>query len=513
MDRTLLGWLILLGVGFPLIGLLLSEAAERLEQGHPLLASAFRKIQRYVLPPLAVLLIMRRLLNVAGNEGSSQLVETATWVAIIVAGISLVNAVLTTQPKSSGWQVRVPNLFFQVLRALVVLAIAYYIVSGVWAVDVAQFVTAVGVGSLAIALALQNTLSNLVSGLLILIAKPFRPGDWIDVGGTQSRVAEQSWWAVTLEDRGWGTSVTIPNGSLAGASITNYGTGGLWKKVAIALSYDDPPNEVLPALEAMAEDLENVLSPAIAGVASYGDFSVNYELWYEVMPEKSWGVYNTLMSRLYYVVQRHGFTIPYPIAVEYAMDFDPTQGLPSQIPIAKPDRSSELLGHIQTSPYFSSLDGDSAQAIAQVATVSVFGSGETIVQEGKGDAGFYLIAKGRVRVWTQNQDGFPQSIGQLTRGEGFGELTLFPGELSPITAIAEEDVELVVISDDEMVKALQSYPRFGIEMMRLIDEKRRSVNLVKGIFDSTDATASLHHSGNGSSNGSSTVNTTGVIRI
>ncbi|NEP76304.1 mechanosensitive ion channel family protein, partial [Okeania sp. SIO2G5] len=264
-------------------------------------------MQRYVLPPLAVLLVMRQLLNVAASEGSSQLVETVTWVAIIFAGISLVNAFLTPQSKASGWQLKVPNLFFQMFRALVVFTIAYYIVSGVWSVDVTQFITAVGVGSLAIALALQNTLSNLVSGLLLLIAKPFKPGDWIDVGGTQSRVTEQSWWAVTIEDRGWGTKVTIPNGSLAGATITNYGTGGLWKKVAISLSYDDPPNDVIPALESITEDIENVLSPSIAGVASYGESSIDYELWYEVMPEKSWGVYNTLMSRLYYVVQRHGF--------------------------------------------------------------------------------------------------------------------------------------------------------------------------------------------------------------
>lgn len=510
MDGAFLGWLLLLGVGFPLFGLLLSEAAERLEQGQPLLASACRKIQRYVLPPLAVLWVMRRLLSVAATEGISRLVETVTWIAVIVAGIAMVNAVLTTQPKASGWQLKVPNLFFQVLRALVVLAIVYYIVSGVWSVDVAQFVTAVGVGSLAIALALQNTLSNLVSGLLLLIAKPFKPGDWIDVGGTQSRVSEQSWWAVTLKDSGWGYSIILPNGALSGATITNYGQTGVWKNVSIALSYDDLPNEVIPALQAIVDDLDSVLAKGIAGIASYGDSGINYELWYKVQPEQAWGVYNTLMSRLYYVVNRHGFTIPYPIAVEYALDIDPSKGLPERIPQFKSDRSAQILSHIQSSPYFSSLDVENAQAIAQVATISVFGSGETIIQEGKEDGRFYLIARGRVRVWTQNKDGFPQSIDQLSRGEGFGELALFPGDLSPITATAENDVELVVISDDEMVKALQSYPRFGVEMMRLIDEKRGSINLAKGISEGKNGAALTNSSTNGSIAGGGA---TGVIRV
>ena len=510
MDGAFLGWLLLLGVGFPLFGLLLSEAAERLEKGQPLLSSACQKIQRYVLPPLAVLLVMRRLLSVAATEGVFRIVETITWVTVIVAGIAVVNAVLTTQSKSSSWQLKVPNLFFQVLRALVVLAIVYYIVSGVWSVDVAQFVTAVGVGSLAIALALQNTLSNLVSGLLLLIAKPFKPGDWIDVGGTQSRVLEQSWWSVTLEHKGWGYSITVPNGSLAGATITNYGTGGVWRKVSISLSYDDRPNDVISALEPLVEDLDDVLSAGIGGIGSYGDSGVMYELWYVVMPEKAWGVYNTLMSRLYYAVKRHGFTRSYPIAVEYSMNFDPAKGLPDRIPLAKPDRTPDILRYIQASTYFSSLDPSSAEAIAQIATIRVFGSGETIVQEGKGDKGFCLIAKGHVRIWTQNKDGFPQSIDQLNRGEGFGELALFPGDMSPITAIAEDDVELVVIRDDEMVKALQSYPRFGVEMMRLIEEKRHSVNLVKGLFEGNNGAALTNGSTNGSIAGGGT---TGIIRI
>lgn len=490
----LLGWLLLLGVGFPLVGIILSEAAERLDKGQPLLASAFRKIQRYVLPSLAILLVLRRLLNIAETEGLARLIATTTWVAIIAAGIALINAVLTTRPTSSNWQLRVPNLFFQVLRAIVVLAIAYYVISDVWAVDVAQFVTAVGVGSLAIALALQDTLSNLVSGLLLLIAKPFKPEDWIEVDGIQARVGEQSWWSVKLENRRWDYDIIIPNGSLSGSTITNYGPSSVWKELYISFSYDDPPNKVIPALQSITEDIEVITTDSIARISEYGDSGITYELKYRVMPEKSGRIRNILFCRIYYLVQRHGFTIPYPMEVGYSLEFDASEGLPDRIPQVKPDRSSDILSHIQSSTYFATLDLRSAEAIARAAKTSVFGSGETIVQEGKGDDGFYLIAQGRVRVWTQNQDGIPQPIGHLDRGEGFGELALFPGELSPITVIAEEDVDLVVISDDEIAKALQSYPRFGVEMTRLIDEKRRAINLVKGIADSKNSSADLNGS-------------------
>ena len=510
MDKALLGWLLLLGVGFPLVGLLLSEAAERLEKGQPLLASACQKLQRYVLPPLAVLLVMRRLLNIAGTEGSSRLVETATWIAISVAGIALVNAILTTQPQSSGWQLKVPNLFFQMLRGLVVLAIAYYIVSGVWAVDVTQFVTAVGVGSLAIALALQNTLSNLVSGLLLLVAKPFEVGDWISFDGSGARVIDQSWWSVTV-DNGFAKRI-IPNSALSGASISNLGKGPAWTSIRVGLSYDDPPNVVLAALSQLPEGIKEIeAGSAFPAVSSYDDSSIQYDLWFLAVPGMDdWLAKATLLSRFYYMVQREGFTIPYPIGVEYAVGINPSQGLPSRIPQVKPDRSSDILRHIQASTYFASLDLKNAEAIAQTAKFSVFGSGETIIQEGKAHEGFYLIANGCVRIWTQNQDGFPQAISSLGRGEGFGELSLFPGELSPITVIAEDDVELVVIREDEMVQAFQSYPRFGVEMMRLIDEKRHSINLVKGIAEGRDDGTVT----NGSSNGAgAAVQSTGVVKV
>ncbi|NET09202.1 MAG: small-conductance mechanosensitive channel, partial [Symploca sp. SIO2B6] len=62
MDKTFLGWVLALGLGFPLLALSINEMAERLEPHQPLLAKALRRTHQYVLPPLAVLLVMRYLL-------------------------------------------------------------------------------------------------------------------------------------------------------------------------------------------------------------------------------------------------------------------------------------------------------------------------------------------------------------------------------------------------------------------------------------------------------------------
>ena len=119
MDRALLGWILLLVIGFPVLGILLNEIAERLARRQHPLAAALQKVRRYLLPSLALLLVMRQLLKVASTANSARIVETVTWVAVILSAIALVNALLTTVEKPIQWQLRVPNLSYprsQILR-------------------------------------------------------------------------------------------------------------------------------------------------------------------------------------------------------------------------------------------------------------------------------------------------------------------------------------------------------------------------------------------------------------
>lgn len=160
MDRALVSWLLLLGIGFPLLGILLNEAAERIEPHQPKLAAALRKILRYVLPPLATFLVISQLLAFEPTTNTSRVIETFAIAALIVAGIPLINAVFTTADRVQGFQIKVPNLFFQVVRAALVLGLGYRILGGVWNIDLSGLAAAAGLGSLVIALALQDTLEQ-----------------------------------------------------------------------------------------------------------------------------------------------------------------------------------------------------------------------------------------------------------------------------------------------------------------------------------------------------------------
>lgn len=498
MDNVTWAWLILLGIGFPLLGLLLNEVAERLEPAQPRLAAAIRRILQYVLPPLAVLLVMQHLLKVDDAENSSRLVETVTWIAVLVAGLSLVNALFTSSDQPDKKQLRVPNLFFQVARAVIIFVVAFHVVGGIWSVDLSGIVTAVGVSSLVVALALQSTLSNLVSGLLLLIAKPFKPGDWIAFDGFEGRVVDQNWWSVKLEHCAWEKTIIVPNGALSGAKIDNFGTGGVWRSVEIEFSYDDPPHQVLAELAKLNQGIEEAGIDKFFGnygtlifplVKGFGASGITYVVWYKKVPDRKNGAFKTyFLSRIYYMAKRTGFTIPYPISVQYRVDS--TDGIPAEIPQIAINHDSTILTHIQSLSCFQSLSEEDIEMLASQAEVQQYGLKEMIIQEGQLDEGFYVLTKGRVRVWTLNQDGQPSGTHYLGSGEAFGEMALFPGESSPITAVAEEDTDLILLKVDIIVSLIQTRPNFGFEMTRFIESRRRAFNVARGILEEDVYTAS-----------------------
>lgn len=480
MDKSLLGWLLLLGLGFPLFGILLGEAASRLEREQHPLAIGLRQVREYLLPPLAVLLVMRQLLNVAGKDSWARFVETLTWVALIVAGLSLVNALLTTKKETIKWQIHVPNLFFQVARAVVILAIGYHIINGVWDISLSGLGSSIGIASAVIALALQDTLSNLVSGLLLLLAKPFRTGDWIEVDGNKGRVIEQNWWSVTIA--GPGRKLNVPNGVLSKASITNFGQGAIWKITSASFSYDDSPSEVIPALNSLFEGIDLIEGKGFAEVSSYGDSSITYDLWYKVLPEKAVFVAPELKFRLYYLTKRYGFTSPYPINVQYSVDAK--QGIPSRIPQVVENRQQELITYLRSLPYFLTLNDNQIEKLAQRARFKSYGQGELIIQEGKEDEGLYIMFKGTGEAYLKDEKGDRKVVDELQLNEAFGEMAIFPGEVSPVTAIANADVEVVVIPAEKIVEAIESNHKFASEFLQYIEERKKMVLVAKGIKDS-----------------------------
>lgn len=481
IESNLLIWLFVLGLGFPVLNLLLYEASERLlKKQHPL-ALALSRLRKYVLPPLALLLVVRILFRIASTEPSTRVLETLTWVAVVLSVIPLLNAFLTTKKTSIPGQIQVPNLLFQTIRAVVILLILYRVIDGIWNVDLSGLVAALGVGSLVVALALQDTLSNLVSGLLLLIASPFKQGDWIEVNGIRGQVADQNWWSVTLNSPGWEKKITIPNGALSKATIENFAAEGIWQCCKVSFSYDDAPDRVLSALKTISVGFEDDLNyPQVYPyIDSFGDYGINYSIWFKAQPYGKYYLYNQFSARIYYLAKRHNFTIPYPIGVQY--NYECKDGIPNKIPNGAENRFQEMADFLRSLPYLFSLEDTKINQLATKAKYKSYGSGEFIVQQGVEDKGFYFVYTGKVRIFTKIRQGDNHEVSSMIRGDAFGELAIFPGEISPITAVAEQATEVVLIPAEAVMELIESVPKFGLEFSQFIEQRRKTVAFLQDI--------------------------------
>lgn len=174
--------------------------------------------------------------------------------------------------------------------------------------------TILGSAGLAIGLALQGSLSNFAGGVLILLTKPFRVGDYIVASGLEGTVKDIGICytrLLTPDNR----TVIMPNGSLANSNLVNVSAEPERRvDLAVPISYDDDIRGVRAMLLELAEADERVLKNKTAEVLvkEFGDSSVNLVFRCWVKKENYWPVYFSMMEEIRYAMKERGFTIPFP---------------------------------------------------------------------------------------------------------------------------------------------------------------------------------------------------------
>jgi small-conductance mechanosensitive channel len=474
MDQSLIIWSFILIFGVPLLALLLGECLAIFEKRSSALTPVVRNLRRYILPLVAVLVVMQQLLKLSNTELSVRLVQTGFWLAAIVTLLSFINAVLTpNQPKPGSFQLQIPNLFFQAARAAVILLLLGQLINNTWQIDLGGIIQALGVGSLVIALALQDTLSNLVSGFLLLFSSPFKVGDWIEVGDFQGRVSDLNWRAVTLSNTGFGFDMVIPNGTLARATIVNHARGGStpWTCVQIGFAYHHPPNQIIAILQEIAKGIPYLETP-FPVVESYDDSAITYSLWFQAMPEKAWGIKVKLKTRIFYGAKRYGLNIPFPTRTLYMKD---SQDQALQNPQEK------ILTFLRSLPYLTTLNPQVLQQLSEEVRLRYYANGEQIIRAAEPDEGLYIIQEGNVVLTVKDVQNKEKQVDLVADGEFFGEMALLPGEVSPVSATALSDVTVVVINHVTAKRMIDTNPRFAVEMNQFIEERKKAVQLARGV--------------------------------
>lgn len=479
-------WSLIIVVATPLLLVGLGELIVVLERRSSPYLSFWRYLRHGLLPTTVALLIARFILTIPADATTLLFLQTLFWGILAITCLILVQSAANASEKRERWEAGIPGLFFGVTRVTLVLVPLYYVISIVWGVELGNLFAALGIGSLVIALALQDTLSNLVSGFLLAADKPFAVGDWIEVEGHTGKVLDLNWRSVRLQVRGRDV-LTIPNSALSSSSIYNYTliTPSYREHIAVGFSYNDPPNKVKRMLLEAAAGSDQLLNnpPPSVLTVSYDDSSIGYELVVYVKEYRSplnrMQLRDEILTRIYYCAQRYGINIPFPIRTLYHFDGK------------KPDPSAEqreVFNHLQPNFYFATLDEIVLEHVAAAAKIEVYSRREVVISTGQPVTALFLIIHGRGELKTTGTDGDAELIDRLGPGDIFGENVLLGNRPSSMTLTALEDLTVVRIPTAMINEVVERNPRFALALDELVEERLRTIRSLREKEEAADMT-------------------------
>ncbi len=198
---------------------------------------------------------------------------------------------------------------YGVIGFTIVLALAQF------GVQTASLIAVIGAAGLAIGLALQGTLQNVAAGMMLLIIRPFKVGDWIETGSVSGSVDEIGLFMTQLRNFE-GVFVAVPNGMIWSGMIINYTRNANRRLVLeVGISYSDDIDSAIRALTAMVSADPRVLErpdPAVVIVTGYGDSSVDMQLRAWTRRKDYWQLRFDMTKAIKAVLDEAQISIPYP---------------------------------------------------------------------------------------------------------------------------------------------------------------------------------------------------------
>lgn len=204
--------------------------------------------------------------------------------------------------------------FLSGLAYWLALAILIVAVLGLFGIPTASLVAVLGAAGLAVGLALQGTLSNFASGVMLLVFRPLRVGDVVEVGGFLGKVAEVGIVSSVLNTPD-NVRITIPNSEVFGKPIKNFTVNDTRRiDLVIGVSYGDDLSAAQGTIERVVAADDRVLkdpAPQIA-VSNLGDSSVDFVVRPWCRNDDYWDVRFDLTRRIKEELEAAGCTIPFP---------------------------------------------------------------------------------------------------------------------------------------------------------------------------------------------------------
>lgn len=203
--------------------------------------------------------------------------------------------------------------FIESLSSIILKALLLVSVASMIGVETTSFIAVIGAAGLAIGLALQGSLANFAGGVLILVFRPIRVGEWIEAQGVAGTVHSIQIFHTVLKS-GDNKTIVVPNGSLSNGHITNYSREPRRRAdINIGIDYSADIKLAREILLEIAEDERVLRDPEpVVFVTGLGDSSVNLSLRVWVVTGDFWPVTFSFTERVKERFDEAGIGIPFP---------------------------------------------------------------------------------------------------------------------------------------------------------------------------------------------------------
>jgi len=458
----------------PILIVILNEVIHRVEDEDGELKPKILTLRNFIVPLVGLMIALVQVIELDRNNTYMKILETFIWIVSINAVLAVINVLFFSRRSAGDHKKKVPQLFLDIFRiGMVSLGIAI-ILSSVWGADLGGLVTALGLGSFVIGLALQDTLGNLFSGIALIYEKPFEEGDIIRVEESEGTVIEMNWRSIRLLTKDEDV-IVIPHLVIGQGVLTNLSrpTRATTLRHKIGFSLKTPPNKVKAALAEACASTELILADPAPEVKvdSYGENKVIYEIEYKVdQYEKHEQIQNELNTLIWYTLQRYQIDLPLP---QYVVNHA------HEIPDPLQSRLEKLEQKLNKLPKVLPIDKQKIdQGLLQGSQIEHYGAGEDVIRIGDPTGTLYIIDEGEAELSIVDDQGVQHTISHLNKGDFFGEIALFTSKYSSFRVQATSDLQLISIKSSEVQNLIEINPKLAYYLDEMMDSRRNKIDKI-----------------------------------
>jgi small-conductance mechanosensitive channel/CRP-like cAMP-binding protein len=323
-----------------------------------------------------------------------------------------------------------------------------------------------GIAAIIIGFAGQNLFGGIIAGMSLQINRPYKVGDWLQVGDRFAEVREINWRSTRLCTNDT-IYLDIPNNEIVKSTIVNlhYPTEVHAMRIRVGVDYNVPPNRVKDALARAATNANGVLPnpPVKVFLVDFAEHAVTYEIkFYMGNHARINEVNDAVRTNVWYELKRQRINIPYPIR---------TLQLERRAATPLLEQHEEARAILRAEPLFQCLSDTQIDNLVKRSQLDHFGRGERVIEEGAEGESMFILLRGAAEV-SIAKNGSTIPVATLRSGDCFGEMSLLTGEKRSATVRADGDCYVMEISKHVMADVIRDSPDCLKQLSELLAKRK-----------------------------------------